>query len=740
MLTYHQVMTIDLSLLETAATKWDEAAKKFEAVQKVYDSQVKSVGLDGTWNGQALLVARPDMQKTGEQFGAAPKEARAIASLLRDAHTQFVELRGKVKSAVADAVKAGMKVSEDGRASYDFSKVSQEKAFSLKHDPDLHATELSWTEHIAAAVKAVDDADQGVKLALKAAAQDPDILDGVVNGFNGKAEGDIEKVEAQEAQDLSTKLNSGEKLSAKEMAEYQRLFRDNQHDKTFSQTFLAGMGPKGTIELANRYFDLAKGDDKDNFRDLEKGLATTLATATQSPSDPFYKKWRDGLKKAGVEKYDLDAVDDKISVGLGHGQGARGYQSLVTLMKQGRGYSRQFLSDVTDDMIAAERKDKNIWDLYGEFSGKNDGWFANDPVDGALDIMSRDPKIATSYLDPTSDGGNDRLKYLLRERDWDVRNTVNSTGKVEIPGNDAPDADVRSGFGRALEVAATGNEPGTDHVLGYHTDAEARVMRETIKVLDDGRNGSHIPDQLRQPLAHMLVDYTPDVHETLKGRGVYMDRDGVWNDTGDPKGAHMAVGKDSLARILRGVAEDGDAFRQVYDAEKFYAAGTLSTTDFQKPDDRAAVIEEASHVFGVYDGVGADIVSDKKDDRVSWANHFQTGEFVATGGMQAGVSAAASLAGKSSVYGFSADVVYRILYGGFYGWKEDEIAAANAEAAKITEGQFIVGQHNVNHMVAGWAKENGYGLETGLSRHLVGSGQEEYDRGRREALDIYLKG
>lgn len=57
MLTYHQVMTIDLSLLESAATKWDEAAKKFEAVRKIYDSKVKSVGLDGTWNGVSHLVA-----------------------------------------------------------------------------------------------------------------------------------------------------------------------------------------------------------------------------------------------------------------------------------------------------------------------------------------------------------------------------------------------------------------------------------------------------------------------------------------------------------------------------------------------------------------------------------------------------------------------------------------------------------------------------------------------------------
>ncbi|MFF5018584.1 hypothetical protein [Streptomyces sp. NPDC001165] len=62
-----------------------------------------------------------------------------------------------------------------------------------------------------------------------------------------------------------------------------------------------------------------------------------------------------------------------------------------------------------DDMIATEKDHPGIWNLYGDFSGKDgDGWFANDPVE----------------LDPGTDGGdaehrgNDRLHYLL-DRDSD---------------------------------------------------------------------------------------------------------------------------------------------------------------------------------------------------------------------------------------------------------------------------------------------------------------------------------
>src|SRR4051812_9106342 len=38
-LTYHQAITTKFSLLDDAATKWDEVAKKFEKVQKTYASR-----------------------------------------------------------------------------------------------------------------------------------------------------------------------------------------------------------------------------------------------------------------------------------------------------------------------------------------------------------------------------------------------------------------------------------------------------------------------------------------------------------------------------------------------------------------------------------------------------------------------------------------------------------------------------------------------------------------------------
>ncbi|MGY0058530.1 hypothetical protein ACWY4P_18590 [Streptomyces sp. LZ34] len=713
-------MTINLSLLETAATRWDEAAKKFEAVQKIYDSQVKSVGLDGSWNGQAQLVAGPNMKVTDAQFTAAPKEARAIASILRDAHSQFVDLRGKVKSAVADAVKAGMKVSDTGIASYDFSKVSAAEANAVRYQARVQEAESSWTRLIQAAVKAVDDADRGVKLALKAAVEDPSPVDGAANGFNGKAEGDIEKVEGKEAEELATKLNSDGKLSDKEMAEFQRLFRDNEHNKAFSQTFLDGLGPKATIQLNNKFNSLAKDGDKKDFGALQEGVATSLATATRSPSDPFYKKWQEGLRKVGAENFGRP------------GESLYGYQSFVNLMTHGNNYGKKFLTDVGNDIIALEKKDgTSKWQ-----KGAGHSLESTDPLDDLLGIMGKQPDVAKAFLDPGANGENDHLQYLLRDRTWP--SVVMQTPDGDIYYEDDPDS--RLGLGPALEAAATGNVPGTDYKLGYHTDAEARVMHDTIKFLDEGRHGDDLHPNLRASMAGMLVDYTPETHEILTRTGMYADKDGVWNDgTGDPKDAHMSVPRESLTRIMRGVSEDGKAFGEMYDAERFYAAGTLSKTEFDNPNERASAIEGASSAFGFYDGISSDIARDKKDDAVSWANHAQTAEFVVTGGVQAGASAGASLAGKGPATGFVTDVVYRILFAGTYDWKEDQVAQAAQAASAETEYHFTTGQKQVNHLVAGWAKENGHGPETGLSRHLIGSGQERYDSARSEAL-IYLDG
>ncbi|MFF2576673.1 hypothetical protein [Streptomyces goshikiensis] len=178
-------MTTDLTTLGTAATAWDAMAGKFESLKTTYEKKVPSTTTSGRWLGEAQQVAAPRFAVTRDEYGNAQIQARAVAALLRDAETLFTELRGKVKAAVAEAKAAGMKVSEGGNASFDFSKADAATANAARHDPGLAEVERSWTHRIQQAVDAFEEADHGVKLALVDAVTDTNLNDGTFGGFNG---------------------------------------------------------------------------------------------------------------------------------------------------------------------------------------------------------------------------------------------------------------------------------------------------------------------------------------------------------------------------------------------------------------------------------------------------------------------------------------------------------------------------------------------------------------------------
>lgn len=191
---YHEVMNTDLSRLTTAAAKWEAMADQFETLETTYQSKVQSISGDGTWTGFSASAAAPASARTRLELDAAQKEARAVASLLRDAHAEFADLVGKVKSAVKDAERAGMTVTSEGRAYFDSSKVDRETASQARHDPGLPGREAYWNRKISNAVQAVSDCDYRVKLGLRDAAKVNALP--WASGFNSKAEGDLEDVES----------------------------------------------------------------------------------------------------------------------------------------------------------------------------------------------------------------------------------------------------------------------------------------------------------------------------------------------------------------------------------------------------------------------------------------------------------------------------------------------------------------------------------------------------------------
>ncbi|MFI9255960.1 hypothetical protein [Streptomyces sp. NPDC053069] len=767
--TYHEILTTDLSTLTTAAERWDGMAKELNKQESAYRRDVHGITLLPTFAGESRQAANARFGVRLTEFQNAQTEAKAIASLLRDAHTQFADLRKKLESARDDAIAKGMKVSDQGVVSLDDDKLSTRDRQRLATDTDyglsVRKSVASWQARIDQCVKDVNDADKGVEVALAAVVKGPDMGDGTIPDFNGKAQGDIEKYEAQEADDIARRVAKGEKVSATDLAELRRAFQDNKGDKAFSQTFLDGLGPDGTLKFTNKLDDLAYSDDtknKSTYLAINGGLADSLAVATRVPdfkdsqgrhlrfgSDAyneafkawtktddaeFYNKWRAALREHGDDKYSLEAAGDKIDLGYGHGQEIRGYQSLATLMQQGHGYSPQFVADVADGMIAAEKRDPNIWDLYGKFSDKDgDGWFANDPVDGTLEVMSRNPEGATGYLDPGTAAGKQRLDYLLDSRDWNIINTTHDGAKVDYVVSDVQDTDVRKGFGAALEAATTGQAPGDYHPIGQHTEPQARILQHTIDTLNSVKQAEKLPENLTLPLAHILTAYTPDTHEINAQSDSRFEippgnTGSVWSDK---NGAHITVARDSLTKIMRGIADDPTAFGHVYGAEQRHAHDLLAAL----PQDASKTvisnrITDCSRAMGAYDGVRADVIFDERFNKTQWAADFNHG-------LSNSLSTALMFKPKNAEFlGVAGDAATRALDLYTYESNKEHVAEANLKATEQNVKLYAAGQHDVENMVRMWSHSRGNDIDSDWTKQYVHVGQQDYNYGRDRALDV----
>ncbi|MFE6896318.1 hypothetical protein ACFVFJ_05530 [Streptomyces sp. NPDC057717] len=534
-------MTTDLATLTTAADRWDGMAKEFGKRETEYKRDVHGITpgppSPATWTGLSADAAGKRFDVTLHEFQNAQTEAKAIASLLRDAHAQFTTLRGHLKSEREAAVKAGIKVSERGLVAYDEERAAASESGSAMHDPgsraEVHRAVESWQARIDKAVRAVGDADTGVEIALSAAVFDSDLTDGTGNGFNARAKGDIEQYEVAVAKESARELADGERLTPSQLAELKRSFRDNCHDPAFSRTLLDSLGPSGTIRLTNNLGDLAHVTDPRRAADyasLETGLANSLATATKDPDSQWYKDWRTEMRKAGVARYDTDfqaARLDKV----------HGYQSLVTLMQHGDGYGRDYLEDLGDDMIKAEKKNPDIWDLKGEYSGNQDGWFANDPVDGVLGLMSHEPATAAHYLKD-----DDRMKYLMHERDWKITLHTEETPKATVY-TPSLDTDTRAGFAAALQAGATGLDPSDPNAKYVeHSTDNNKVFKSSLKYLAE--EGDKFPAPLREPMAKILVNHGDTVHAAASDI-----------DMADPE-----LKQDELYEVVKQISKDQGSY------------------------------------------------------------------------------------------------------------------------------------------------------------------------------------
>lgn len=707
--SYYEILHVKLSELTSAADGWKDMAGKLKKLEDLYESDVQSVTKGDKWLGESASIAAPNFAVTRGQYDAAQKEALAMESLLRDAHGQFTDLKAKVESAVADAVKAGMKVSDTGVASYDYSKVDAATANSIRHDPDLRNVEMSYTSNIGAAVKAVNEFDQDVKVALLNASG----ADGTAPfGFNAKPVGDVEAVEAIA---LSEKVKSGE-ASDKELQHYRDVMRENAKDKHFSEAYLHALGAEDAVRIADRMHLAASesgvsASDKKLYNSISESLANTVASGTKDPGSYAYKPFMDGLKGVGP-----DRIDKGVSV-------TSGYQAFVTLLKHGDGYGKEFLNDVGDDIIKNEDPDRRAH----AFDATRPG-LSVDPLDDLLGIMSKNPESAEYFLDPQAEGNkNEHLKYLLTDRKWPYDDIIGPNGAtLEIQ-----DPEQAAGLGAAIEAASTGHEPGgKPGEPGPHSEGQARVMHNAIRFLDDDSGGDEFPKELeniRQPMARALTDYVADTHIILNGQeSAYGGVGGKDSINGSGDNSHLAVGQASLVRVMRGIADDAPAYSLLYETERAYGADQLATappyTGDRKHDSSAEWDHRSREIggaMGALNGIGADVYEDKEKDKAEWAE--DTAAYSAAG--------ANGLIGEIPVLG---TVGGSLIDAASYDWTKDVVDAAEEQGKKDSSDNFTAGMDGTNTLFDKWGESKGISDDGAFTSAKDAAG-EGHDAGRNAA-------
>lgn len=745
--TYHEIMTTDLSALTTAADKWTSMAGEFDKREKEYEKEVHGITLQPTWIGQSSEAANARFRITLNEYKAAQAEAKAIASLLRDAHTQFTEFKGKLQALRTDALKADMKVSDSGMVAFDTTTLSDGARNAYHHDPDYQKSVrdavASWQRAIDRLVADVSDADTGVEIALKAVVKDSDVTDGTMNGFNAKPVGDIEEYEARNTQEIADRLIDGKKVSAADLAEFERSMRDNAGDKAFSQSLLTKLGPEDTIRLSDVLSDRERegGASGAQSTRLMGGLANTVATATQVPGSmadagpgsakyqawinsgdgAFYKKFTDGLKESGAKNFDSKTNP------------LYGYRPFVEMMTHADvPFDDQFLNKLGDDMIAAEKDNSALFQQWG--GNHREG--RADALDSLLGVMSKNPDASTAFFDPDLDHGQAHLDYLIGNgdgaREWPQEHVV--AGPRVITTDDPLS---RHGLGLALEAGATGNEPGAPLGRpGPHSEGQARVMQGVIATLDQGTKGDTVPENLKVPLGRVLNDYTADTHAILGGYAPGSPS-GLDDIDGSGDSASITNDKASLLRVMRGVSdgvagedEEGNPIRvfdALYEAQRQYAVEYLDTGDRVPPGSLTENVtgwdvrsRDVGQAFGGMNAIATDMILDVRDagigkinDQARYAYH--------------GFGAVANMIPQAG------DIAQRAVDAATYEWSK----GAADEAELVAKGQVTEktawGVTSTNGLIQDWADTRGAAKESNAVRNAVQEAGQSYITGREEA-------
>ncbi|MFM9368327.1 hypothetical protein [Streptomyces sp. Da 82-17] len=737
MIAYEQLYHLDISGIKGAVDAWTEFIRRYERMGQAYEDEVVAnfdragwTSMDGT-----SMFARAQIAAAQKEFGDAVTEAKGLRAVLEDAHDELKAYKSELHALREEAAKDGVLISGTGQVSLKDPDPEGDKPLEIAgplSPPGMTPNRLkveAWEARIKVVLVKATDADISAATALKR-----NTGKGGKEGFNDKTVKSVDQDEAQRSAKLLEKYEKGEKLSPAELKELERVMRHNEKDPQFSRMLLNDLGPEATLRLQE---DLEKeragdGANKERYANIQNSLANSVGAANQDKQ--FSDKWRADMRELGTKRPDGDA------------SGPYGYQSLTELLKHGDkgAYPPHMTTGLTDDIIAAEKKDPEIWDESQRVDPGDDAKKQEivDPVDNMLNVMSGDPDTATRYLDPKADGGKDRLDYLLGgDKDTPGRHWPNvhvsemtqggggPIGGTELDSWDEDPTNSRTGFANALEAATTGVKPGEEKIdYGPHSEGEARVMQRTIELLDQDAKGDEVHENMQRPLARALSDYTADTHDIIAGSKDAYDNDGGRKDIiGSGDNAHIANKEASVIRVLRGVSDDPENYAQIYEAERFYAAETMDRAPKEPGNNNEnwnVPARDAGNVLGAYNAIGSDAYLDQRDEKKQWADDVAKARYHEYGMPITAVP-------------YVGDAAQRMLDQTTYDWSKDVKAEADLAGKEATNDEKAKGSAGTKDLIDQWVtdrNQHGGDISSTTERDMKQEAETSYLVHRGSAL------
>ncbi|MET7300867.1 hypothetical protein [Embleya sp. NPDC005575] len=592
-----QFRQANFDALSAAVSYWDTLSGQMQGVELRLGPELSAPIKGQKWQGLSATMAGVRLDNVNKQLENAVTECRAIATVLSDVNGDLRKLRDELRGIDAEAAAKKLVIAPDGSVTWPpmpvspGQEVTKEAGDRYTAEQRGHAEEIG--RRIADLLRRANDADERGAAALRATrGKDPITFDSP-NALGGGAEAD-----AKRASDLFTRLSS---LNPGELDLLRNLMQANSGDPNFAEALTRTMKPTGLYDatglIAQMNARIAAGDKQDprlaDLKQLQTDLGNSLATASpRLVKDPA---WMASMREAGrefVRVGDGDAYPGRATV--------YGYQLLGTLLGHGT-YDTAFLRQTADEVIAFEKGagKPSIWSTtlmppprFGlDLSRPGSGY---DPMTGVLTAMSWNPEAAKGFF---GDGGPARLDYLFKGRD-PILDHIGGQG--EPTSYDA--------LGNALQAATTGRIPTggvglPDSPMLPHDDVMRRIAKDTVAYLG-GRGGLHgaVPGDMSDSVANILSEYVDDTHRTLAG---------------DSRGAKLFDEYD-LIYATRGMSENPEAFRSLYNQELNYTAANLVTAT--TPSGARLEVEAGSGALGALDEIRTQVIKGQGSDSAAAKN------------------------------------------------------------------------------------------------------------------------